>query len=48
VIFHDTIACPGVERVWINAIRRHILEPVYEFVAESRPMGIGVAILPTH
>ncbi len=46
VVFHDTVACSGVEQVWINANRRRVLQPLYEFVAPEKPMGIGVATVP--
>jgi predicted O-methyltransferase YrrM len=42
IVFHDTKACLGVEKVWLRAIRERLIRPVAEFVAEAMPLGIGV------
>ncbi len=42
VIFHDTVACEPVRRVWNNAIERKMLKPLAEFVGDERPLGISV------
>ena len=44
VVFHDTVACDGVARAWLETIGRGQLIPLAEFVAEERPLGIGVAL----
>ena len=38
VLFHDTVACPGVKEVWDAMSEKYA-----EFVGDVRPMGIGVA-----
>jgi predicted O-methyltransferase YrrM len=42
VIFHDIVACPGVAQMWVESITRRVLAPLAEYVAEDRPLGIGV------
>lgn len=42
MIFHDTIACDGVERAWIDIVRRGALTPVAEFIGDEVPLGIAV------
>lgn len=42
VMFHDTVACEGVKRVWQEAISDQRIEPVAEYVGTGRPLGIGI------
>ena len=42
LIFHDTVACRGVEKVWLRCIRKKIITPLAEYIGEERAMGIGV------
>lgn len=42
MIFHDTIACDGVERAWIDNVRQGMLTPVAEFIGDEVPLGIAV------
>jgi predicted O-methyltransferase YrrM len=42
VVFHDTIACEGVERAWTESIRKRLIRPEAEYIGESKPLGIGV------
>jgi hypothetical protein len=42
VVFHDTVACDGVERGWLESVSRGLLEPLAEFVGKERPLGIAV------
>lgn len=44
-IFHDTIACKGVEDAWLRCIRKKIVVPLAEYIGKDRPMGIGVGRL---
>jgi predicted O-methyltransferase YrrM len=45
VVFHDTVACPEVRRVWLQAVLSQALEPLAEFVGAERPLGIAVGRL---
>lgn len=42
LVFHDTVACEGVERAWISSIRKGVISPVAEFIGNEVPLGIGV------
>lgn len=42
LIFHDTVAAKGVEKIWVHCIRKKIIVPLAEFIGTDRPMGIGV------
>ena len=42
MVFHDTIACEGVERAWIDIVRQGTLTPVAEFIGDEVPLGIAV------
>ena len=44
-IFHDTIACKGVEDAWLRCIRKKIVVPLAEYIGKDRAMGIGVGRL---
>jgi len=46
VVLHDTVACSGVERAWLQAVRKQILKPVAEFIGEPKPLGIAVGVVP--
>lgn len=43
LVFHDTIASPGVEAAWTELIRRPDVIALGEYVGSDRPLGIGVA-----
>jgi cephalosporin hydroxylase len=45
VIFHDTLACEGVERAWRKCVKQKVITPLAEFVGEEKPLGIGVGSL---
>lgn len=45
LIFHDTVACRGVEKAWLRCIRKKIIIPLAEYIGDDRPMGIGVGSL---
>lgn len=42
LIFHDTIACEGVEKAWLGALAAGRLEPVAEFIGREAPLGIAI------
>src|SRR6185369_7457348 len=42
VVFHDTVACDGVKRTWLQGINDGLFAPVAEYVGEERPLGIGI------
>jgi predicted O-methyltransferase YrrM len=42
IIFHDTIACDGVERAWLRCVRARRLRPLAEYIGAERPLGIAV------
>lgn len=42
VVFHDTVACDGVECAWLKAIESGCLIPVAEFIGGSVPLGIAI------
>jgi predicted O-methyltransferase YrrM len=42
VIFHDTIACDGVERAWLRCVKERRLRPLAEYVGDEKPLGIAV------
>jgi len=42
VIFHDTVACEGVRRLWQRSMRTGLIKGIAEFVGEDAPLGIGV------
>jgi predicted O-methyltransferase YrrM len=46
VIFHDTIACEGVERAWLDAVDAKRLTPVAEFIGDTVPLGIAIGAVP--
>jgi hypothetical protein len=43
VMFHDTVACEGVKRVWDEAIAAGRLRAVLHVAGKERPLGIGIA-----
>lgn len=45
VVFHDTRACPGVQKAWTRGIAEGIWAPVAEYVGVERPLGIGVGLV---
>jgi len=42
VIFHDTVACDGVERAWIESTSRGLLSPLAEYIGSTHPLGIAI------
>jgi len=42
-ILHDTVACEGVERAWLESLSSGLMTGVAEFIGDRRPLGIGVA-----
>lgn len=46
IVFHDTVACRGVEMAWLRAVRQGSVIPIAEFVGRSRPLGIAVGRVP--
>jgi predicted O-methyltransferase YrrM len=44
IIFHDTLACEGVEHAWFKCIAEEILEPLAEYIGAEIPLGIGVGL----
>lgn len=42
VIFHDTLACDGVERAWLRCIEEGRLKPLAEYIGAEKPLGIAV------
>jgi predicted O-methyltransferase YrrM len=49
LVFHDTIASPGVEAAWTELTRRPDVQALGEYVGADRPLGIGVAaVLARH
>lgn len=42
IILHDTIACDGVERAWLEALESKRLRPVAEFIGSTVPLGIAI------
>jgi predicted O-methyltransferase YrrM len=45
LIFHDTVACEGVRRVWRGGMKTGLFKGLAEFVGKTRPLGIGVGQL---
>jgi predicted O-methyltransferase YrrM len=45
LIFHDTVACEGVRRVWRGGMKAGLFKGLAEFVGKTRPLGIGVGQL---
>jgi predicted O-methyltransferase YrrM len=45
MIFHDTVACDGVERAWLEVLKRGIAKGVAEYIGEEKPLGIGVCVV---
>jgi predicted O-methyltransferase YrrM len=44
-IFHDTVACEGVERAWLEVLQGGLVKGLAEYVGEDKPLGIGVGAL---
>ena len=42
LVFHDTVACGGVELVWLRCVREKLIHPLGEYVGPEVPLGIGV------
>jgi hypothetical protein len=42
VMFHDTVACEGVKRVWDEGIAQGKIRAVLHVAGEERPLGIGI------
>jgi predicted O-methyltransferase YrrM len=42
LVFHDTVACRGVELVWLRCVREKLIRPLAEYVGPEVPLGIGV------
>lgn len=42
LVFHDTVACSGVERAWLKSVREKLIRPIAEFIGDEMPLGIGV------
>jgi cephalosporin hydroxylase len=42
LVLHDTNACEGVDLAWIRLARERLIQPLAEFLGDSRPLGIGV------
>jgi len=42
LVFHDTVACRGVELTWLRSVREKLLRPIAEFIGDEAPLGIGV------
>jgi len=42
IVFHDTVACDGVKRTWLQGINDGLFAPVAEYVGNERPLGIGI------
>lgn len=45
VIFHDTVACEGVERAWRESLNEFI-RPLANYTGPNKPLGIGVGVVP--
>lgn len=41
-VFHDTIACDGVEQAWLELIQRGVVKALAEYVGDDHPLGIAV------
>lgn len=46
VLLHDTVACDGVERTWLDAVASGMLKPVAEFIGRVAPLGIAIGEVP--
>ena len=42
LVFHDTVACRGVEQAWLRSVREKLIRPLAEYVGDEAPLGIGV------
>jgi predicted O-methyltransferase YrrM len=42
LVFHDTVACQGVELTWLRCVREKLIRPLAEYVGAELPLGIGV------
>jgi len=45
IIFHDTIACEGVARVWSRGTQEGRWAPVAHYCGSERTLGIGVGMV---
>lgn len=45
VVLHDTVACGGVEKAWLQAVRKELLTPVAEFIGDPKPLGIAIGLV---
>jgi len=43
MLFHDIVACDGVQRAWHEAAEANFMAHQAEFVGKERPLGIGIA-----
>jgi hypothetical protein len=44
-VFHDTVACDGVERAWLGVLKGGLVKGVAEYVGSERPLGIGIGVV---
>ena len=42
IILHDTIASPGVEKAWLECVRKKMVFPLAEYIGDEVPLGIAV------
>ena len=42
IIFHDTIACDGVEKVWLDSVSAKKIKPLAEYTGKEKGLGIAV------
>ena len=41
MLLHDTVACRGVELVWVQAVLEKLIRPLAEYVGDEVPLSIG-------
>ncbi len=44
-VFHDTIACDGVERAWLDVVKGGLVSPIAEYIGKEKPLGIAVGVV---
>jgi predicted O-methyltransferase YrrM len=44
-VLHDTVACEGVERAWLESIQRGLLTGLAEYIGDDKALGIAVGVV---
>jgi hypothetical protein len=41
-VFRGTVACRGVDLIWVQSVLEKLIRPLAEYVGDEVPLGIGV------